>query len=265
MPASSSTPEFSSEAAARYIDTAHATRARYQNLPAEIAPRALVDAYAAQEALAKLWEPKLGPVVGLKIATTTKVMQALMGIDHPCGGMIYASRIHTSPAHLDKSIYVNVRVECELAVRLGTDLPATGLAYTRENVRAAVGEVMAAFELIEDRHAVYKETQALSLIADNAWNGGIVLGPGRALPADVDPNGLTGTMKRNGQVELTGKTDDPMGALAWLANLAVDRGRPMRAGMVVITGSVVATVDIAPGEQLDFAIDGVGAVSMTAK
>jgi 2-keto-4-pentenoate hydratase len=264
MTAPSSSPGFSAEAAARFIDTAHASRARYENLPQDVAPRTLADAYAAQEALAKLWEAKLGPVAGLKIATTTKVMQALMGIDHPCGGMIYTSRIHKSPARLDKSIYVNVRIECELAVRLGADLTARGQAYTRETVRPAVAEVMAAFELIEDRHAVYKETKALSLIADNAWNGGIVLGPARPLPADMDPNGLTGTMKRNGQVELTGKTDDPMGALAWLANLAVDRGRPMRAGMVVITGSVVATVDIAPGETMDFAIDGVGAVTMTA-
>ena len=37
-----------------------------------------------------------------------------------------------------------------------------------------------------------------------------------------------------------------MGALAWVANLAADRGRPMTAGMVVITGSVITTVDIAP-------------------
>ena len=124
---------------------------------------------------------------------------------------------------------------------------------------------MAAFELIEDRHAVYKETSALSMIADNAWNAGIVLGAPRAFPASMEPNGLAGTMKRNGAVEATGKTDDPFGALAWLANLAVDRGRPMRAGMVVITGSLVATVDIAPGERLDFAIEGVGEVSMTAR
>ncbi len=255
---------FSSEAAARFIDAAHASRARYQNLPEAVAPKALVDAYEAQEALAKLWEPKLGPVAGLKIATTTKVMQALMGIDHPCGGMIYASRIHTSPATIRKADYVNVRVECELAVRLDRDLPSAGKAYTRENVREAVGEVMAAFELIEDRHAVYKETKALSLIADNAWNGGIVIGTPTPYDARLEPNGLNGTLKRNGKVELSGKTDDPFGALAWLANLAVDRGRPMKAGMVVITGSLVVTVDIAPGERLDFSIEQVGDVSMSA-
>ena len=49
MSAADDAAGFSSETAARYIDTAHATRARYQNLPDDIAPKALVDAYAAQE------------------------------------------------------------------------------------------------------------------------------------------------------------------------------------------------------------------------
>jgi hypothetical protein len=135
-----------------------------------------------------------------------------------------------------------VRVECELAVRLARDLPKASAPHTPAGARAAIGEVMAAFELIEDRCADYKTSKALSLIADNSWNGGIVIG--RAKP----PLAAFDLLKRNGKPEATGKTDDPMGALAWLANLAVERGRPMTAGMVVITGSVVATVDIAPGE-----------------
>ena len=61
-----------------------------------------------------------------------------------------------------------------------------------------------------------------------------------------------------------GRTDDPLGALAWLANLAIERGRPIESGMLVITGSVVTTVDIAPGERLDFGLDGVGEASLSA-
>ena len=255
---------FSATDAARFLDEAHRIRARYQNLPEGIAPTSFDEAYAAQEALCALWEPRLGPIAGRKIAVTTKVMQELMGIDHPCGGAIFASRVHKSPARIAKGDFVNVRVECELAVRLGRDLPKAAQAYTRETVRPAVDEVMAAFELIEDRHADYRASRALSLIADNAWNGGIVIGPAQAPPAGSDLNGIAGRLRRNGTEEAAGKTDDPMGALAWLANLAADRGRPMTAGMLVITGSVVATVDIAPGERLDFALDGVGETSMTA-
>jgi 2-keto-4-pentenoate hydratase len=256
---------FSAEAAARFLDQAHRTRARYQNLPEEIAPRSVVDAYAAQAALLKLWQPRLGAIAGLKIATTTKVMQQLMGIDHPCMGTIFASRVRTSPATIAKADFVNVRIECELAVRLARDLPAASAPYTRETVRTAISHVMPAFELIEDRFADYKTSRALSLIADNAWNGGIVIGKEQTLPANLELDGIRGVLKNNGKEAGTGKTDDPLGALAWLANQAADVGRPMTAGMVVITGSVMPTVDIGVGERLDFTLDGIGETSLTAR
>jgi 2-keto-4-pentenoate hydratase len=256
---------FSATEAARFIDEAHRTRARFQNLPEAIAPGTIAEAYAAQAALVGLWGPRLGPVAGLKIATTTKVMQELMGIGHPCMGTIFAKRVLASPAVIAKADYVNVRIECELAVRLGRDLAPAGAPYTRESVRAAVGEVMAAFELIEDRFADYRSSKALSLIADNAWNGGIVLGQPKAVPATLELDGIRGVLGSNGRETATGKTDDPMGALAWLANQAAERSRPLTAGMVVITGSVIPTVDIATGERLDFALDGIGETSLTAR
>jgi 2-keto-4-pentenoate hydratase len=255
---------FSPAEAARFIDAAHRTRARYQNLPDAIAPSTVAEAYAAQAALCELWMPRIGPVAGLKVATTTRVMQELMGIGHPCMGTIFAGRVYASPATIAKSDYVNVRVECELAVRLGRDLPKPAAPYTRESVRPAVSDVMAAFELIEDRFADYRSSRAFSLIADNAWNGGIVVGPARALPAGLDLDGIGGVLRSNGKDAATGTTDDPLGALAWLANQAAECGRPMTAGMVAITGSVIPTVDIAVGERLDFALNGIGETSLTA-
>jgi 2-oxo-3-hexenedioate decarboxylase/2-keto-4-pentenoate hydratase len=255
---------FQATEAARFLEEAHRTRARYQNLPEAIAPASVADAYAAQAALVELWGPRLGKVAGLKIATTTKVMQQLMGIDHPCMGTIFTSRVHASPATIAKADFINVRIECELAVRLGRDLPTSGKPYTRESVRAAVTEIMPAFELIEDRFADYKTSRALSLIADNAWNGGIVLGPAVPLPANLDLDGIRGVLESNGKESGTGKTDDPLGALAWLANQAAEVGRPMTAGMVAITGSVMVTVDIARGERLDFTLEGVGRTTLSA-
>jgi len=255
---------FAPAEAVRFLEDAHRTRARYENLPLKIAPQTVAEAYAVQEALCARWGERLGPVAGLKIATTTKVMQQLMGIDHPCGGMIFASCVHRSPATIRKADYVNVRIECELAVKLGESLTPKVAPYTRDSVRGAVSEIMAAFELIEDRNADYKTCKALSLIADNAWNGGIVIAAPRPLPASLDLDGIAGGLSRNGRREAAGKTDDPLGALAWLANLAIERGRPIEMGMIVITGSVVTTVDIAAGERLDFILDGVGEASLSA-
>ncbi len=259
-----STAAFDPAAAARFIADAHARRARYENLSGALKPPTIADAYAAQEALRKLWEPKFGPVAGLKIAVTTKIMQELMGIDHPCGGMIYSKNVHASPYTLELGRHVHVVAEFELAVRVGRTLAKKASPWTREEVRAEVSEAMAAYELIEDRNAVYKETSALTLIADNAWNAGIVLGKPVAIPKSVELNGIVGRLiMPSGTRE--GRTDDPMGALAWIANLAADRGRPLEAGQVVITGSVIPTLPIAPGETFRFAIEGIGSVEMTAK
>jgi len=254
---------FDAEAAARWVAEQHAARAVYTNLPPELAPASLDQAYAVQDALQEIWSSRYGRIAGAKIATTTKVMQALMGIDHPCGGAIFERRIHTSPATIARADYVNVMIECELAVRLVIDLAARAEPWTRESVRNAVSTVMPAFELIEDRHAVYRETKALSLIADNAWNAGIVLGR----PVTVAPNapldGLEGRLTVNGGDEKSGRTDDPLGALAWLANLAAGRGRPLKAGQVIITGSVIPTIAVKAGDRLSFTLGGLGEVALT--
>lgn len=255
---------FDATAAARHVAEQHRERARFENLSGTFAPPSIADAYRVQEALVPLWTPERGAVAGLKIATTTKVMQQLMGIDHPCGGMIYANTIHASGTRVDTTKFQHMVVECELAVRLGRDLPARGVPYTRDDVRGAIGAVMPAFELIEDRFADYKKSAATSLIADNAWNCGIVLGNPVLLPAALDPDKLSGSLEINGKAAHQGLTDDPLGALAWVANLAVERGRPMTAGMVCITGSVIATLPITVGDHFKFTLGDFGWVEMTA-
>ncbi len=257
-------PTFDAAAAARFIADAHASKQPYANLPEHLTPPTVADAYAAQEALRTLWTPLYGPVGGLKIATTTKVMQALMGIDHPCGGMLYSRRIHASGVTLRLADHMHLVLECELAVRVQRTLAKGDRPYTASSVREAVSEVMPAFELIEDRNAHYKSTKAYTLIADNAWNAGIVLGPALKVDGARDLNGLKGTLTINGTGAREGLTDDPMGALAWCANLAADRGRPLEAGQVVITGSVIPTFGVEAGDRIRFEIDGLGAVEALA-
>lgn len=254
---------FDPEKAARFIADAHRNRAAYENLQGDLGLSTIDEAYAAQEALVDIWQSEYGPVAGLKIATTTKVMQALMGIDHPCGGMIYQNRVHSSPASLKASNYTHVVIECELAVVLNRDLAGQSTPYAAADVRPAVGEAMAVFELIEDRNAVYKECDARTLIADNSWNAGIVAGTRKSVPSDLELNGLAGKLTVNGEVRSEGPTDGPMDALAWVANHAVDRGRPLRQGIFVITGSVVATLPILPGEHFRFELDQIGSCEVS--
>jgi 2-keto-4-pentenoate hydratase len=253
---------FDPEKVARHVLAEHARRADYRNLPTEIAPANVAEAYAAQLALVRLLVPRKGKVAGLKIATTTKVMQQLMGIDHPCGGTIFEKTVHESPARLRLADYQHVVIECELALRLARDLPASAAPFTGQSVAPAVGAALPAFELIEDRNADYKRTSALSIIADNCWNAGIVLGAPVACEARPLA-GIAGRLTVNDSRSYEGRTEDPFETLAWIANLAAGQDRALTAGMVVITGSVIPTLPIAPGDRFVFSLDGLGSAEVS--
>jgi 2-keto-4-pentenoate hydratase len=227
-------------------------RRKYQNLPDELAPGSADQAYDAQEAFHALASKSHGPIAGMKIATTTKVMQRLMGIDHPCGGAIFAKRIHAAPARIRLADHMHLVAECEIAVRLGADLARAGNDVEPAEAMRAVADVAPAFELIEDRNAVYTETRAWSLVADNSWNAGIVVGDWVRFDPSIDTAGLEGVLTIDGAERGRGKPDDPFGALAWLANLARHRNRPLRAGMIVITGSLIATFPLTAGSDVVF-------------
>ena len=231
-------------AMAQWMWEARQRRLPYRNLPDALHPASIAEAYAAQEVYYRLAEPIYGAVGGAKIATTTKVMQQLMGINHPCGGAIFARTIHVSPATLRTDDFVNLRIESEIALKLGADLPASGAPWTRDKVAPAVAGAMPAFELIEDRNADYAHTEAASLIVENCWNGGVVVGAPKPVSCAALV-GITGRLTIGGKPAGEGAAEDPFATLAWLANNFAERGRDLTAGMVVITGSLIPTVSIA--------------------
>jgi 2-keto-4-pentenoate hydratase len=249
------------EAMAQWMWAARARRLPYRNLPDDLRPASIAEAYAAQEAYYRLAEPTYGAVAGAKIATTTTVMQRLMGINHPCGGAVFRRTIHASPARLRAADFVNLRIESEIALQLGADLPASGAPWTRASVAPAVAAALPAFELIEDRNADYARTEATSLIVENCWNGGIVIGTPKRIALD-DLVGITGRLTLGGKLIGEGAAEDPCATLAWLANHVAERGRDLKAGMVVITGSLIPTVSIAPGQRAVFTVEGLGELTM---
>ena len=247
---------------ADYLDTLVRTRANLPPLQPEVEPLDLEEAYATQEILQQHWERTRGAVVGYKIAITTPVMQKLMGIDHPCAGAIFNRYLYESPVTIRRSDYVNVAVECEIAMRLGADLPDRGRPHDRESVAAAVESCHAGIEIIEDQNAEYKKVTARGLIANNAWNGGAVIGPAVRDWRKLDLEALGGIMTIEGVEQGRGRGADvlghPLNALAWLANNRLERDRPLRRGMVVLTGSIVSTKWPKSGETVRASIDALG-------
>jgi len=103
-------------------------------------------------------------------------MQRLMGIAHPCGGAVFSSMLHRSPVKLRCADFVNVAVECEIGVRIAADLPS-GRRYERDSIAEMVASCMASIEIVDDQNADYKLADGLNLVANNAWNAGVVIGP----------------------------------------------------------------------------------------
>jgi 2-oxo-3-hexenedioate decarboxylase/2-keto-4-pentenoate hydratase len=78
-----------------------------------------------------------------------------MGIAHPCGGRSLSITIHGSPARVAKADFVNLRIESEIALKLAADMPAGQAPWTAQSAAPFVAAPWPAYELIEDRHAVY--------------------------------------------------------------------------------------------------------------
>jgi 2-oxo-3-hexenedioate decarboxylase/2-keto-4-pentenoate hydratase len=215
--------------------------------PAELEPESLAEAYAVQSLVHdRLRGAGFGDLVGHKIGCTTPVMQAYLKIDHPCAGEVFSTTVFDGRADLTLSRFHRIGVECEIAARLGADLPDTGTPYTADSVGHAVAALMPAIELVDDRYEDFPSLSAGVLVADDFFNAGVVLGPPMADWRDLDLETIRGEMVIDRASAGSGHGSDilghPLAALAWLANHRVALGTPLRAGEFVMLGSVVKTV-----------------------
>lgn len=257
-----------SSAAARLLLDQHAKRLPFSRLPEAYAPRNNAEAYATQEALRRMREPELGETAGYKVALTSTVMQEMLQYFSPFAGPLHANTIYQSGATLDHSRYGRLCIECELAAVLGKTLLARHAPYSREQIADAVETIAPALELVDDRNADYSDisTLVLTLIADNAWNAGIVLGPALRDWQHLDLASLHGKVSINGQPAAEGYGRDVLGhpfeALRWLVNTVAGQGKDVHEGMIVMTGTMIATQFVKPGDQLSFTVDGLGTVGV---
>ena len=251
--------------AARLLARNRAERAALTALPEHCRPRDEDDAYAVQDAMNRLFAADgSGEIAGWKIGCTTPVMQRYMGIEHPGGGAILSPEIYDSPASLRHADYVAIGVEGEIAVRLGADLPAARAPFTRDTVAAAVESCMAAVELVDARYADYRSLDTWTMVADNFFNAGCVLAPPVAEWRTLDLRAAAGVMTVNGVETGRGVGGNVMGhpfeSVAWLANTLARRDKALKAGEIVMTGSIVETQWLAAGDNVRFAVAGLGEV-----
>ena len=233
-------------------------------LPDELVPSSIDEAYEIQRQFQTDISRDQGPIAGYKLAYTTAVMQQANGVTEPCMGMMLANNIRESPCILAARDFTQIGIECEIAARLGADLPPSGAPYDRTKVSRSVESLMPAFEVIDSRRTpgLEQNVQFITGVAANISNAGVVLGTPVTDWHDIDLISAYGSMTINGDKVGDGHGSDVMGhplePLAWLANKLAERGSGLSAGMVVITGSIVSPKFLKAGDKASISIEGLG-------
>jgi 2-keto-4-pentenoate hydratase len=243
---------------ARRLMDDHAAARKFTSFGKEYGIQNLDGAYAVQNAYVKLRADRLATgAAGYKIGLTSKTMQVMCGLTTPVAGVVLANGVHASPAAIPAKPYGRLGLEFEIAVRLAKDVDDP--AYVVE----AVGGVAPAVELVDDRGCDYRALDALSLVADNAWNAGVVHGEFiMQWPELADAEGVA---LANGVEIGRGIGRDvlghPFAALTWLARHLAGRGQYLRAGDIVSTGSLIPTHFPTATTNYSYAVSGLGEIS----
>ena len=152
-------------------------------------------------------------------------------------------------------------------MRLARSLSPTEEPFTAEWVMEAIEAYHPAIEIVDDRYVKWETMGAPTLVADDFFAAGCVLG--KAVPRTKAPDLLkvTGRALINGEEAGQGSGADVLGhphnALAWLANHLADEGKGLHAGQIVLTGSLVKTVWLKAGDSVRMELAGLGRVSAT--
>ena len=182
----------------------------------------------------------------------------------PIAGHVLADTCQSSPLTLSLSDYTHLGIEFEIAVRLGRDLPHARSPYEMNDIAEAIDGVAPAIEIIDDRGADYDALDILSLVADNSWNQGLVLGEFSDQWPELDA--LRGEVSLNQAVVDSGCGADvlghPFASVLWLANHRHATRDGLHAGDLIATGSLVTTRFPSPGERYRYELGALGALEI---
>lgn len=204
-------------------------------------------------------------VIGKKIGVTSKPVQRMLDVYQPDFGYLTDAMIVPAGEGVPvSSALIQPRAEAEIAFVMRSDLKGPGV--TTAQVLAAVDFALPCFEIVDSRIRDWK-IRIEDTVADNASCGLVVLGTQAADPRALDLGAVGCVVEKNGEVLSTGAgaaaLGSPINSLAWLANTLGRFGVPLRAGEIVLSGSLVPLEPVAAGDVMRASIDRIG--SLTAR
>jgi len=251
--------------AARWISSRRIAGTSLADIPASLRPADAEEGYAvARLVREELTKAGRGALVGWKVGATTAAMQKLLNVPGPCAGAMLASSQLASPAKVDAKRYLKIGCECEVAVRLAKPL---GKGTTRKDAEAAIAALYPAIEIVDNRCGDFAAMGPATLIADDFFHAGFVLGPEVRDWQRLDLASAVGVTRANGVEVQRGKGSDVLGhpfeSLVWLANLLGSHGERIEPGQIVMTGSLPLPHWASAGQHIEISIDGLGSAQVT--
>ena len=221
------------------------------------------DAYRVQMAVVATRVEHGDRAIGRKVGATSQAIQQFLQIDEPIYGTLLESNQVTNGETISLSQLIHPRVECEIAFLLGEDLVGPGIAVA--DVVEATQTVVASLEINDPRTREWK-IGSREAIADNGVAARFVLGE-KWLPIEgLDLPNVTVVLKKNGE-EVASATGaavlrDPAGAVAWLANKLAENHQRLKAGEIVLPGSMTPIYPAGAGDRVAAEFEALGSVSV---
>ncbi len=219
------------------------------------------DAYAISLNFLKRREKDGERVIGKKIGVTSKAVQDMLGVRQPDFGFL-TDRMEVkngATVNIVEAGLIQPRAEAEIGFVLKKDLRGPGV--TDQDVLDATDYIAPCFEIVDSRIQNWK-ISIIDTVADNASCGVFVLGEAKADPRGLDLPNLKVRVTKNGKPLSEGLGSavqgSPLTAVAWLANTLGEKGVPLLAGDVILSGSLVPLENAVPGDRFDMVLEGIG-------
>lgn len=220
------------------------------------------DAYRISLGVLGLREAAGERVIGKKIGLTSRAVQEMLGVHQPDFGFLTdAMHVTGDVPYPIASGLIQPRAEAEIAFILKHDLTVT--ENTEADILAATEAVCACFEIVDSRVRDWN-IRIVDTVADNASCGIFVLGDTQVDPNTLDLPTLRCKVFKNGAFISEGigsaVQGSPLTAVAWLANTLGGYGIALKAGDIILSGSLVPLEPVRAGDVFEARIGGLGSV-----
>jgi 2-keto-4-pentenoate hydratase len=239
------------------------TEPRPHTPPSEQGRRlAVPEAYHVQDQLREALLARGERLAGWKAAFTNRTAQEANQLAEPGCAFLLASGVLASGAEVSAARFSGLAVEAEIAFVMRHDLAGPGVTPARAAM--AVEGALPALELVDFRYA--GKAAGTDVIAEGVYAVAIVLGSALMPIAGIDL-ALEGLVyEHSGTIAATNTAAEVMGnplnSLTWVANHLGARGLGLRAGEVVMTGSVSKLLRPKAGDTVRASYTRLGSVSV---